>query len=79
MINTRQIDLAVVFQKEKILRWSARPILEERLFLIGTHALLADIADDNIAPAQLASIPLIMPSPATVCAAGWKQFVRNTR
>lgn len=41
MINTRQIDLAVVFQKEKILRWSARPILEERLFLIGTHALLA--------------------------------------
>ena len=63
MINTRQIDLAVVFQKEKIVRWSARPILEERLFLIGTHALLADIADDNIAPAQLASIPLIMPSP----------------
>ncbi|HGY3716195.1 TPA: tricarballylate utilization LysR family transcriptional regulator TcuR [Citrobacter gillenii] len=63
MINTRQIDLAVVFQKEKILRWSARPILEERLFLIGTHALLADIVDENIAPAQLANIPLIMPSP----------------
>ncbi|PMC22217.1 LysR family transcriptional regulator, partial [Klebsiella aerogenes] len=27
MINTRQLDLAIVFQKEKILRWSARPIL----------------------------------------------------
>ncbi|MDI5424777.1 hypothetical protein MJM99_31275, partial [Salmonella enterica subsp. enterica serovar Kentucky] len=39
MINTRQIDLAVVFQKDKILRWSARPILEEQLFLIGSHAL----------------------------------------
>ena len=62
MINTRQIDLAVVFQKEKILRWSARPILEERLFLIGTHELLADIPDDTITPAQLANIPLIMPS-----------------
>ena len=62
MINTRQIDLAVVFQKEKILRWSARPILEERLFLIGTHDLLADITDDAITPAQLSSIPLIMPS-----------------
>ncbi|EKY6589330.1 tricarballylate utilization LysR family transcriptional regulator TcuR [Escherichia coli] len=49
MINTRQIDLAVVFQKEKILRWNARPVLEERLFLIGTHELLANI-------------PLIMPS-----------------
>ncbi|SUG67210.1 LysR family transcriptional regulator [Salmonella enterica subsp. enterica] len=32
MINTRQIDLAIVFQKDKILRWSARPILEEQLF-----------------------------------------------
>lgn len=37
MINTRQLDLAVVFQKEKILRWSAKPVLEERLFLIGPH------------------------------------------
>ncbi|WP_142501666.1 tricarballylate utilization LysR family transcriptional regulator TcuR [Klebsiella sp. 2680] len=63
MINTRQIDLAVVFQKEKILRWSARPILEERLFLIGAHALLAEISDEIITPAELASIPLIMPSP----------------
>lgn len=62
MINTRQIDLAVVFQKEKILRWNARPVLEERLFLIGTHELLADIPDDTITPAQLANIPLIMPS-----------------
>ncbi|OMP96747.1 tricarballylate utilization LysR family transcriptional regulator TcuR [Raoultella terrigena] len=62
MINTRQIDLAVVFQKEKILRWGARPILEERLFLIGTYAVLADITDDAISPSQLANIPLIMPS-----------------
>ncbi|MEN0613041.1 tricarballylate utilization LysR family transcriptional regulator TcuR [Klebsiella indica] len=63
MINTRQIDLAVVFQKEKMLRWSARPILEERLFLIGAHALLAEISDEIITPAELTSIPLIMPSP----------------
>lgn len=62
MINTRQIDLAVVFQEKKILRWSARPILEERLFLIGPYDLLADITDDTITPAQLANIPLIMPS-----------------
>ncbi|ELP3935590.1 tricarballylate utilization LysR family transcriptional regulator TcuR [Salmonella enterica] len=62
MINTRQIDLAVVFQKEKILRWSARPILEEQLFLIGSHALLAALPDNPITPEQLAGIPLIMPS-----------------
>lgn len=62
MINTRQIDLAVVFQKDKILRWSARPILEEKLFLIGSHALLAALPDNPITPEQLAGIPLIMPS-----------------
>ncbi|EAV4638813.1 tricarballylate utilization LysR family transcriptional regulator TcuR [Salmonella enterica] len=62
MINTRQIDLAVVFQKNKILRWSARPILEEQLFLIGSHALLAALPDNPITPEQLAGIPLIMPS-----------------
>ncbi len=62
MINTRQIDLAVVFQKDKILRWSARPILEEQLFLIGSHALLAALPDKPITPEQLAGIPLIMPS-----------------
>ncbi len=48
MINTRQLDLAIVFQQEKILRWSARPVLEERLFLIGTHALLAPLQEDHI-------------------------------
>ncbi|EDV5426609.1 tricarballylate utilization LysR family transcriptional regulator TcuR [Salmonella enterica subsp. enterica] len=62
MINTRQIDLAVVFQKDKILRWSARPILEEQLFLIGSHALLAALPDNPITLEQLAGIPLIMPS-----------------
>lgn len=62
MINTRQIDLAIVFQKDKILRWSARPILEEQLFLIGSHALLAELPDNPITPEQLAGIPLIMPS-----------------
>ncbi|ECF6076543.1 tricarballylate utilization LysR family transcriptional regulator TcuR [Salmonella enterica subsp. houtenae] len=62
MINTRQIDLAVVFQKDKILRWSARPILEEQLFLIGSPALLAALPDNPITPEQLAGIPLIMPS-----------------
>ncbi len=62
MINTRQLDLAIVFQQEKILRWSARPLLEERLFLIGSHALLAPLQDDHITPDRLATLPLIMPS-----------------
>ncbi len=56
MINTRQIDLAVVFRKEKHLRWSARPVLEEQLFLIGTHDLLTDIPDDTIMCAALCGL-----------------------
>jgi LysR family tcuABC transcriptional regulator len=55
MINTRQLDLAIVFQQEKILRWSARPILEERLFLIGTHDVLAPFPKRA---SRLASWPL---------------------
>ncbi|MDU7373982.1 MAG: tricarballylate utilization LysR family transcriptional regulator TcuR [Klebsiella michiganensis] len=62
MINTRQLDLAIVFQKEKLVRWSARPILEERLFLIGTHDVLSPLPEASISPGQLAAIPLIMPS-----------------
>ncbi len=78
MINTRQLDLAIVFQQEKILRWSARPVLEERLFLIGTHALLASLPDDPVSPDQLTTLPLIMPSGATACAAGWRRFASST-
>ena len=62
MINTRQLDLAIVFQKEKLVRWSARPILEERLFLIGTYDVLSPLPEASISPGQLAAIPLIMPS-----------------
>ena len=41
---------------------NARPILEERLFLIGAHDVLAPLPGDSISPDQLAAIPLIMPS-----------------
>lgn len=62
MSNTRQIDLAVVFRKEKhlrYLRWSARPVLEEQLFLIGTHDLLTDIPDDTITPDHANILPAV--------------------
>lgn len=52
MINTRQLDLAIVFQKEKLVRWSAVPILEERLFLIGTHDVLSPLPEASISPAS---------------------------
>jgi len=39
MINTRRIELAVVYHKEKILHRSTRATLEEVLFLIGTDEI----------------------------------------
>jgi LysR family tcuABC transcriptional regulator len=35
MIGARQLDLAVLFQEEPGQRWSAQPLLEERLFVIA--------------------------------------------
>lgn len=32
MINTRQLDLAIVFQKEKLVRWSASRFLKSVCF-----------------------------------------------
>lgn len=79
MINTRQIDLAVVFQKDKILRWSARPILEEQLFLIGSHALLAALPDNRSHLNNWQAFRSLCQARDTGCAAGWTLSARNMR
>ncbi|WP_058909853.1 LysR family transcriptional regulator [Entomohabitans teleogrylli] len=63
MINTRQLDLAIVFQQDLIQRWSAQPVLEERLFLIGTRRMPGGLPFGPLEPDALAAIPLLMPSP----------------
>lgn len=62
MIKARQLDLAVVFQHQKIQTWSAIPLLEERLFLIGTQDLVGRFQDEPITPEAFSSLPLILPS-----------------
>lgn len=67
MLKTRQIDLAVLFNAESVAfaGSEAIPLLDESLFLIGARErseLTADSADQPIGIADLADIPLILPS-----------------
>lgn len=62
MIKARQLDLAVVFQHKKLQTWSAIPVLEERLFLIGTQEIVGSFQDQPITSEAFCSLPLILPS-----------------
>lgn len=62
MINARQLDLAIVFQHKKLQTWSAIPVLEERLFLIGIDEIVGGFQDGSMTPEVFSSLPLILPS-----------------
>ncbi len=63
MLAARRLDLAVLFQQGQPDAWSAMPILEEQLFIIGQASLLAGHRGDEIDVTSLAELPLILPSP----------------
>jgi LysR family tcuABC transcriptional regulator len=62
MLNARQLDLAVLFETRPARRWSVTPLLEEKLFLIGSRAGTAGAAPAKLRVAQLAGVPLILPT-----------------
>ena len=63
MLNTRQLDLAVLYGTHPARRWSTTPLLEERLYLIQSiKAPVFPGAADPVALAQLGGVPLILPS-----------------
>jgi LysR family tcuABC transcriptional regulator len=63
MLAARRLDLAVLFQQGQPETWSAIPVLEEQLFVIGPPSLLAPYTRDDIGVTDLAELPLIVPSP----------------
>lgn len=79
MINTRQIDLAVVFQKDKILRWSARPILEEQLFLIAPMPCWRRFLITRSHLNNWQAFRSLCQARDMGCAAGWTLSARNMR
>ncbi|CAG9178737.1 LysR family transcriptional regulator [Cupriavidus pinatubonensis] len=62
MIDTRQLDLAVLFQADGHHRWSLAPLFTERLFLIGRRDMPGVPAGKTVRLAQLHDLPLILPS-----------------
>ena len=62
MLNARQLDLAVLFDTHPARRWSVTPLLEEKLFLIGSRHGALPVAGGKLRMAQLKGVPLILPS-----------------
>ncbi|WP_449433215.1 LysR family transcriptional regulator [Pseudomonas putida] len=61
-LNSRQIDLAIVFQLDGGKRWSVRPLLNEKLFVIAPPHLPQAPCGDSVQLADLGELPLVMPS-----------------
>lgn len=62
LLAARRLDLAILFEQGQPDSWSAIPVLEEQLFVIGAPSLLAPCSGDDIDLASLAALPLIVPS-----------------
>lgn len=64
MVNNRQLDFAVVLQDPGALRGSARPLVDERMFLIGSTTMpkLTALKGKVVRVAGLTDIPLVLGS-----------------
>lgn len=62
MLNLRQLDLAIVFNTDAAQRWSAAPLLNERLFLISPPVLPLTHGSQSIRLDEVGSLPLILPT-----------------
>lgn len=62
LLDTRQLDLAILFKTETARRWSVMPLLEERLFVVGARALPGMPTGRRIRLNKLGDLPLILPS-----------------
>lgn len=66
MLNTRQIDLAILFNDKDAKRWSVTPLLQEKLFVIG-KSLSGDQKSskkmgEKVNLQALKDLPLILPT-----------------
>lgn len=64
MLNARLLDLSVLFETETARRWSVTPLLDERLYVVGSPELAGMPKGRQVRLAQLGSLPLVMPSKA---------------
>jgi len=57
LLNARRLDLAVLFQLDGGHRWSALPLLDERLFLLARADMVDVPAGQSVTLAQVAHLP----------------------
>ena len=62
MLNSRQLDLAIVFRSEAAHRWSVLPLIDERLFLIAKPGMKGLPAAGPVRLRDLADVPFVLPS-----------------
>ena len=62
LLNSRQVDLAIVFDVDAARRWSYQPLLEESLYLIGSPSLHGMPTRDSVRLSELGTLALILPS-----------------
>ena len=62
MLNARQLDIAMLFETDAAIRWSVLPLLDERLFVIGSRGLRGMPAGPRVRVRQLGDLPLVLPS-----------------
>jgi len=60
MLNSRQLDLAVLFQADSGRRWSVLPLLDERLFVIAAPHLPGRPTTAKVRLKQLGALPLLL-------------------
>lgn len=60
MLNRRELDLAVLFDAAPARRWSIRPLLEERLFLVCSADAGPDVLPTRLA--ALCGLELVLPT-----------------
>jgi LysR family tcuABC transcriptional regulator len=62
LLNARQLDLAVLFEAVAERRLRVAPLLDERLYLIGSPALAGMPRGKQVRLKDIAALPLVMPS-----------------
>ncbi|GAA5232371.1 LysR family transcriptional regulator [Verticiella sediminum] len=63
MLHARQIDLAILFGRERAPPYWAQPLLDERLYLVGNPSLPhMPRRGESVTLAEISDVPLVLPS-----------------
>jgi len=68
LVNSRQLDIAIIFTQDVDANWSVQPLLKEQMFLMANRALLQEydlencIQNGQIDLERVNRLPLVLPS-----------------